>query len=62
MKINFDEIEETTGRKFKDLYQFYFYILRSVEFLYSHSKNYNKKQFEKIAEFMNFCLSVKFDD
>lgn len=62
MKINFEEIERTTGRKFENIEQLYFYFLRSVEFLYTGGKNYNKKQFEKICEIMKFCLAVEFDD
>ena len=62
MKIDFEEIERTTGRKFESIEQLYFYIVRSVEFLYVHNKNYNKKQYERIYEFLNFINAIKFDE
>ena len=60
MKIDFEEIEITTGLKFDNIEQLYFYLSRVIDFLAIHNKNYNKKQYEKIYELVNIRNAIQF--
>lgn len=59
MKVNFEKIEQTTGRKFDNIEQLYFYVQYVVEFLKVHNKNYTKRQYEKIEELFDFIRSIE---
>ena len=60
MKINFEEIEQATGRKFENIEQLFFYISYVIDFLAINNKNYNKKQYNKIFELVNIRNAIKF--
>ena len=60
MKVNFEKIEQHTGRKFENLEQLYFRVLYDLEFLKVHNKNYTKKQYEKIDELFDYISAVEF--
>lgn len=62
MKVNFEKIEQLTGRQFETLEQLYFQVLYDLEFLKVHNKNYTKKQYEKIDELFDIIHSVEFTD
>lgn len=62
MKVNFEKIEQLTGRQFETLEQLYFRVLYDLEFLKVHNKNYTKKQYEKIDELFDIIHSVEFID
>ena len=61
MKIYFKTIEQNTGRKFDDLLDLQLYVNRSLEYLTTHNKNYNKKQYEKIIELKEIFNAIEFD-
>ena len=62
MKVNFEKIEQLTGRQLETLEQLYFQVLYDLEFLKVHNKNYTKKQYEKIDELFDIIHSVEFTD
>lgn len=62
MIINFNKIEELTGRRFDNSEQLYFYIQYVIEFLKVHNKNYTKKQYEKIDELFDFVRCIEFKE
>lgn len=62
MKVNFEKIEQLTGRQFETLEQLYFQVLYDLEFLKVHNRNYTKKQYEKIDELFDIIHSVEFTD
>ena len=60
MKINFKEIEQSTGLKFENIEQLYIYISFIIDFLAANNKNYNKKQYNKIFELVNIRNAITF--
>ena len=59
MEVNFEKIEQLTGRKFDNIEQLYFYVQYVVEFLKVNNKNYTKRQYEKIDELFDFIKSIE---
>ena len=49
MKIDFEKIEHNTGRKFDDFLDLRLYVNRSLEYLTTHNKNYNKMVKKRIG-------------
>lgn len=62
MYIDFENIEKTTGLRFDNIEQLYFYVRNNIEYLYVHNKNYNKKQYNIIYDFLNMLLSIKWEE
>lgn len=50
LKINASKIAYNTGLSFDDAEEYWAYILRQLEFLATHNKNYTKKQFFRISD------------
>ena len=62
MDFDLVKIEELTGLYFENVEQLYFYVLRQIEFLKVHNKNYTKKQYYTIDDLFDIIRSVKFDN
>ena len=62
MKINLEEIERNTGRKFETVLDLFNYAVRTIEYLHSDNKNYKVKQYAKIDELNEIIHAIKIDD
>ena len=62
MKFDFDKIEQSTGLRFDNSEQLYFYIQYVIEFLKVNNKNYTKKQYHKINDLFDIIRSITFDN
>ena len=62
MYIDFEQIEKLTGLHFENIEQLYFYILNQIEYLKVHNKNYTKKQYYIIDDFLSIIHSVKWEE
>lgn len=60
MQINFEKIEQATGRKFDNTEQLYFYIQYIAEFLKVNNQNYTQKQQEKVDQLFEIVRAVDF--
>lgn len=59
LKINNDKLLEKTGLSFEIIEDLYLHILENIEWLESHNKNYNNKQYHKILELKDICNSIE---
>lgn len=62
MKIDFNKIEQSTGRKFDNAEQLYFYVKYVIEFLKVNNKNYTKKQYYKIDELFDIVNAIQLEE
>lgn len=60
LKINNEKLSEY-GFSFETMEDLYLYVLRSVEWLESHNKNYNKEQYYRMLDLKDIldCIEVE---
>lgn len=61
LKINNKKLMENIGMEFETIEDAFSYILRHLEWLESHNKNYTLKQYERICDLKEIFESIEMD-
>lgn len=61
LKIDNDKLLRATGLSFETMEDLFFYVSRSIEWLESHNKNYNKEQYRRISDLKDICDCIEVD-
>ena len=58
MKIDYNKINKETGRGIFNKNELLHYVSRVVDELYTHNKNYTKKQYNQVSELKTIIDSI----
>ena len=59
MIINYQEIFKNTGRVLNNEDDLLYLLNENIDYLFTHNKNYTKKQFEKIEEIKEIIKAIQ---
>lgn len=59
MKINNENLLQSTGLNFETIEDAIFYLQNNLEWLASHNKNYNRAQYYKILDCLEIVKSME---
>lgn len=61
MKINNENLLQSTGLNFETIEDAFFYLQNHLEWLESHNKNYNRAQYHKILDCLEIVKNIEIE-
>lgn len=61
LKINNEKLMKNTGMEFETIEDAFFYVIRHLEWLESHNKNYTQNQYGRICDLKEIFESIEMD-
>jgi hypothetical protein len=61
IKIDKESIFNSIGIEFENDYDYLLYLLKLIDYLYFHNKNYTNKQYYKIEEIREILENMEFE-
>ena len=61
MKINNENLLQTTGLNFETMEDAIFYLQNHLEWLERHNKNYNRDQYHKILDCLEIIKNIEIE-